>query len=273
MSDFLEKLTGKSEGIDPMDLVKEEPEKQPVEEAEQPTQEEPEQETPEVEEPVKEEPKPRTFDANHPRFKRVWKELEELRTWKQEQEEKAKQPQPEAEKPKEADMPQEFVSLFGDNPEAWKQMEKMLAARDSQTLAQAESRFKAVLDSQQESAKREKEASERAVQIIEDTFLDLADESGVDFTDRNNTERNQILDICEKYQLFTPDQLPNVKAAYELHKQLYPATDKVEMEEKRKVIAKTNTKTNSSAKESNVFTPSKIKEIEKLGGAKFFMNS
>lgn len=274
MSDLLEELVGKTEGIEPSDLVKEEPKVEP-EEAEQ--TETPKQDEPETEEPVKEAKKFRQFDANHPRFKRVWKEVEELRAWKQEQEERLKQAPVEAPKSQTSDMPQEFVSLFGDNPDAWKQMEKMLAARDSQTLAQAEARFKAVLESQQESAKREKEASERAVQIVEDTFLDLADETGIDFTDRDNTERNRLLDLAERYKLFDKMAPKDaMDAAVSLYKEFIASRQQDEerevVEEKRKIASKTNTKTNSSAKESDVFTSSKIKEIEKRGGAHFFAN-
>ena len=210
----------------------------------------------------------------HPRFKRLYSELKELRAWKDEMEQQRQQQNVKTEQdPVKPEMSPEFVKLFGDNPEAWEMFDRMMTTRDARVREQAKAEMQQLMNAEQERARQAEEVTQRIVAAIEDKFLDLAEETGIDMTDPKNTERNQILDICEKYQLFNADGAPNIEKANELRAVIYPDRSREVVEEKRQVVAKTNVKTNSSVKESDVFTPSKLKEIEKRGGAHFFQNS
>lgn len=282
MGELLDDLFGKSNAVDPMDAAedKEPKQEEPVEAEEETKQEETPEPEPEAEEPKEEEPKQEErkkipFDANHPRFKRVWAELEELRAWKEEQTRKSQEAPQVAQQSQPAptaDMPQEFIDLFGENREAWEKFRKLSLTPQFDIRSEVQK----VLDEQrqQELARKqaEEQAQQQAVQATEEMFYELSEETGIDMTDRGNTVRNQILSIVEKYNLFNENGLPNVRAAHELHAALYPQSNNV-VEEKRKVVAKTNVKTNSSAKESDFYTPQKLREIQKLGGIHFFKNS
>jgi hypothetical protein len=240
----------------------EKPEEKPKAEAQEP--EEP------IEEP-REEKKEIPFNAKHPRFKRVWKELEEsrqavaeLKAWKEEQERKGTQ----ASQPVTPKIPQAFIDLFGDNEEAWAKYQELTEL----SKKEAREEMKHILEEKEQAKQAQAQAQQKAVDWAEDKFAELADETGIDLSDRDNTVRNQILSICERYDLFTQEGMPNIGKAFELHQELYQKKDDA-IVEKRQIIAKTNNKTNSSTKESEIFTPSKIAEIKKRGGVHFFMNS
>ena len=148
--------------------------------------------------------------------------------------------------------------------------DKMLQARDAKVLAQAEEKFRGFVQSKQDEEQKVIQAQQKVVEFAENEFMDISDETGIDLTDRNNTVRNQILDIIDENSLYDAEGKPNIRAAFKLHARLYPKPTG-DIEEKRKIVSKTNTKTNSSAKESDIFTPSKLKEIAKRGGVHYFI--
>ena len=246
---------------------------QEAEEESAPSQEGEEQ--PEVQEEPKTETPTETKEIpfnKHPRFKRIYKELQELRAWKEEMQ-KQPQEQPKAERTVEKPrMSPEFVRLFGENEEAWETWQAMRQAEKAEVLREAEERAKAVLESERAQARQQEEITERVVEMVEDRFLDLGESIGIDLSDPKSTERNQILDICDKYQLFDENGIPNIEKANELRAIIYPERSKEVVQEKRQVVAKTNVKTNSSAKESDMFTHQKLQEIKKRGGVHFFLN-
>lgn len=239
----------------------EETSEETTEEAPAPSQEEqPEEETtPESSAEKKEVP-----FHKHPRWQRLQKELQEAREEARLAREEAKRPQTVTEEKRL--MPEAFTKLFGSNEEAWGEWQKL----GLMTEEQVEQKIQAKFEEQQAQSRMAEEAQSKAVQWAEDEFLNLADETGIDFTDSSNTERNQILDICDKYQLFTADGLPNIQVANELRMQLYPEPENEIVQEKKRVVTRTNVKTNAGAKESNILTPSKLRELEKRGGVDQF---
>lgn len=236
-------------------VVKDEPKKaeasesQPEKEAPAPSQEEPKKADGSSEDsaPTKEVPW-----HKHPRWIRMQNELKEAR------ETLAKTTQKPAEEPKKSEetkeVPKQFQKLFGEDYEAyeaWKTFQEQ----------QAVAIYKAQKEQEAAEMKKVKSAEEQAAKFAEDAFLELAEETGIDFHDRSNTERNQVLDICVKYDLFLPNGMPNVKKANELRAALYPPKADVVTEEKKKVATKTNAKTNAASDESKVFTSSKLKKM------------
>lgn len=260
VGDLAEVIRNASQGDEPMNTETPAEESQPEvakEEESAPSQEEQKPE----EAPVQKEEVP---FHKHPRFQRLTKELKELREWKEEQ---LKQSEEKQEAPKKLAMPQEFVDLFGDNPEAWEKYSKL---REIDKL-EARSEVQRILDEQSRAQRQEQEAQEKVVAFAEDRFLDLAESTGIDLTDRSNPVRNQILDIVEKYQLYTGDGLPNIDAANDLRLALYPVKNDV-VEEKKKVAARASaSKSSGNAVESEIMTPSKLRAIERQGGIMQFI--
>lgn len=236
---------------------KEETEESPAPSQEEQKPEEPEKE-PKAEEPavVKEVP-----FHKHPRWQKLQQELAEAREEAKKAREVAESKQSVKDEPK--PMPEAFTKLFGSNDEAWKEWQKLgLMTRDEVTDYMRQMREE---DKAQERAV--KEANERTIQWAEEQFTALTDETGVDFTE--GTERNRVLDIIDKYGLYTPDGRPNIVKANELREALYPKKAE-DLQEKKKVVAKTNAKANAGATESDIITPSKLKEMEKRGGVHQF---
>jgi hypothetical protein len=193
----------------------------------------------------------------HPRWIRTQNELKELREFKEKQ---SHQVQKEPEKPKEkaSAVPPQYQKLFGDDVEsyeAWRQFQREEVKRE------AESIYEERIRRSEEAKQQEELAQQKAAAYAEDQFLELAEETNIPFHDRNNTERNQILDICVKYGLFDANGLPNIKAANELRSALHPSKSDELTEEKKKVIAKTTGKQNASKSENKVLTPTDLKRM------------
>jgi len=191
----------------------------------------------------------------NPRWVRMQEELKELRALKsQEGERKA---EPAAEKG-EATVPNEFRRLFGDDVEAFKEW---------QTLLRTEARKEAegIIEERTRSADEQREQGESARKAIitqaEDEFAEMADESGVDFSDPNCSERNQILSIIEKYELYDQQGHPRIRKADELRKELYAPKGNQLVEEKKNVIKKTNGKSSVVPKDTGIMTSSKLKKM------------
>lgn len=232
------------------------PESQPEKDKTEPTpsQEEPEHPAEEKEVPF----------HKHPRWKRLTAELEELRSFKEEQEKKAKEV---SEKPVPApisQVPPQYQKLFGDDVDAYNEWRSVLK---EEARHEAEQVIQERYEKERQEEQRKKEAEIKAVSWAEDQFQELTDELGVDFTDKSSSERNQILDICEEYGLFTPEGFPNIRAANNLRSKLFPVVEPEEVEEKKKIVSKTNAKSNVVKTEPDVWTPSSLR---KKSMAQFF---
>lgn len=200
----------------------------------------------------------------HPRFKRI---VDENRKLQGEIEElkKMREQVPPAISAAEEKVPQEYANLFGEDVNAYRSWQKMLEKTANE---QARALFDDMKKQEAAAKQAEESRNQKAVDYALNELSELAEETGIDLTDDKNTARNQVLDICAKYNLVTPEGFPNIRAAYELHGRLYP-TQTPELEEKKKVLTKTVTKTNSQAKEDTVMTPKRLKEIEKRGGLSY----
>ncbi len=254
----LANLLAKAEGKEPVETTVESPTETVEEVVPAPSQEELKPETTEVKAeepaPVKEAP-----FHKHPRWQRMQTELAEAREEARLAREEAKAVQQPKEEPH-VQMPQSFSDLFGSNEEAWASWQKLGLVTKSDLQAE----YKRMREEEQAETKKAVDANKKAVDWAEDQFMTLSDDTGIDFT--SGTERNQVLDIIEKYSLFMPDGMPNIAKANELRAVLYPPPV-VDVTEKKEIIAKTSNKTNSGAKESDVFTPAMLRAIERRGGA------
>lgn len=255
--------------------VKATPESQPETADETVTEPETKEETPapSQEEPKAEETKPEDSAQKkevpfhkHPRWIRKQQEAEELKT-KLEALEQKLQSQQQPNKEEKRSIPDAFVKLFGENEEAWNEYQRL---REMDKL-DARAEVQRILEEEKAREAQEETARTQVIKWAEDRFLELADETGIEFTDRNNAVRNEVLSICEDYSMFDEQGRPNISKAYELYRRLNPPKTEV-VEEKKRVAAKTNTKSNAGAKESQVFTPSKLREMERRGGIMQFLN-
>lgn len=158
---------------------------------------------------------------------------------------------------KSQEVPAKYKRLFGEDFEAYKEWE---AFQQEETKKIALAIYEERIAKEQEMKQQEEQERKKALQFAEDQFLELAEETGIDFHDPDNTERNQILDICVKYNLLDEKGLPLIRSANELRQSLYPATTD-DTEEKKKIVAKTNSKTNAASSESKLFTSSKLKKM------------
>lgn len=227
---------------------------------EAPKIEEPKVEAPVVAEAEPEEKKELPFHK-HPRFKRIVDEnkkmAEELESLKKAREQVSAPVAPTLE-----EVPAVYKELFGDNADGVKKLQALLRA---EARKEAEQFYKQEEDRKGQQKQAEEARSKKAVDYALNELAELTEETGIDMTDEKNTLRNQILNHCAKYNFSTPEGLPNIRAAYENYMEIHPATSP-ELEEKKKVLGKTVTKTNSQAKEDTVMTPKRLKEIEKQGG-------
>lgn len=221
-----------------------------VDETPAPSQEEQKAEKPEDSASKKEVP-----FHKHPRWIALQDELKELRAQAAERGEKVSEVKVDKTI---TSVPPQFQALFGEDVEAYKQYEGMQRAIAREELEQhlaAERQREETMRAQEEQAKK------MAVNSAEEQFSELAEETGIDFTDKSNTERNQILDICLKYSLFDETGMPKVREAAELREALYPKQSDEVLEEKKRVITKTNGRGNAPIKSDDVITPSKLKKM------------
>ena len=189
----------------------------------------------------------------HPRWIRMQQELTELRAEKESNEAKV------IEKPEEpASVPREFQSLFGEDVESYKAYQSMQRAEARKV---AEEIITERTRAEEAKKQAEETAKQGAVSWAEDQFVELGDETGIDFTDPKSTARNQTLDIVLKYGLFDQEGRPKIREANELRPALYPEKSDGLLEEKKRVIAKTNAKSNAAPKEDTVLTSSKLKKM------------
>ncbi len=189
----------------------------------------------------------------HPRWIRQQREIEDLRK----QLESQKVVEPVVEKQEDKQVPREFERLFGDDYEAyeaWKTLMDRQASEKAREVLESRDRERSQRENQ------EKERETKAIEMTENAFLELSEETGLDLTDAKNSERNQILDICLKYELWDKDGLPNVRKANELRAQLYPEKPNELVEEKKRIVKQTGSQTNAAPKEHNVWTPSSLRK-------------
>lgn len=206
----------------------------------------------------------------HPRWKRMQQELKEAR------EALAKRAEPEAKPVVQESAPQtdeeiELIRLFGDNQDVLKLFRQRDEKMKAKFLDAARKEMQSILENERSQQERVEQQRQQILTNLENTLADMSDEAGVDLTNPRSTIRNQLLNIVEEYNLMDAEGIPNLSAAWRLHQKLYPRSSDVD--EKRKIVAKTGTKTNSNVQEDLVFTPKRLREIEKAGGMSYFLNN
>jgi hypothetical protein len=245
------------------------PESQPESEKKEEPAPSQEEQTTEATEPKSEDPaqKKEVPFHKHPRWIRREQEIADLKAQLEAERSTKQTTAPVIETP--GHVPAQFQKLFGDDVEAYKEW---------QTLLKTESRKEAesIIEQRQQAEKAQKDQEAnfqtKAVSWAEDQFIDLADETGIDFSSQDTTERNQVLDIIVEYGLYDENGMPKIKEANKLREKLYPAKADGLVAEKKSVLTKTATKTSVSSPKSDVWTPSKIREAEKRGGLASLLN-
>lgn len=222
-----------------------------------------------VEEP-KEEPEPEVKKElpfhEHPRGKKLFRDLAEAREEARLAREDAKAARETAEKSSQSQekqkMPQAFVNLFGSNEEAWNEWQNLgLMTKD-----EVEQRIQARFDEAKRGEEQAQEFQKKAIDSSEEYLDTLSEETGVDFSIESDA-RNRLLDIAVKYELLDADGIPNLKVAYQIFQDMYPPKDDGEaVTERKQLAAKTSIKTNSNTRESDVYTPKRLAEIKRRGG-------
>lgn len=219
-----------------------------------PSQEEPKEEVQKTEQSPEDSASTKEVPFHkHPRWIRQQREIEDLRK----QLETRQVVEPVVEKQEEKQVPKEFERLFGDDYEAyeaWKTLMDRQASEKAREVLELKERERVERESQ------EKAREAKAIEMTENAFLELSEETGLDLTNAKNTERNQILDLCLKYELWDKDGLPNVRKANELRAQLYPEKSNEIVEEKKRIVKQTGSQTNAAPKEHNVWTPSSLRK-------------
>lgn len=193
----------------------------------------------------------------HPRWIKTQEELKELREIASRIAEQKAAPKEEPQAPKVTEVPKQYKRLFGEDVEAfleWKQFQRDESRQEAQAL------FEEMKAKEKQETSAAEEYQKKAAQFAEDEFLKLSDDTGIALTNRDNTERNQILDICFKKNIFTEKGFPNIALAYEFWKLSSP--QKINpVEEKKKIVAKTNAKTSAASTEEEFYTPAKLKKM------------
>lgn len=126
-------------------------------------------------------------------------------------------------------IPDEFVELFGNNQKAYELFSKM-------TTKQMEDIVEARLKEMQESQGAEQKAKQELNQYYESVLSDLADETGLDLTNEDDSDRNEILKVAIDWNPVDGEGRTDLKKAYELWKTL---KDKSSNKAKKKVAAMT----------------------------------
>lgn len=197
----------------------------------------------------------------HPRWMRLQQEQAQLRAANEALEAKLKEMNVSPAKAAQvlAETPSEFRPLFGDDAEAYTAWQNFLKAK---VREEAEN----ILNerSQAEKAKQEKAEAEKQqfVAWAEDQLAELSDEMGVDLTDAESSERNQILNLIVENELLYADGRPNIKAAYKMYQALYPTKTDDTLEEKRKIISKTNSKSGVAPSKEILYTHDNLKKMD-----------
>ncbi len=150
-----------------------------------------------------------------------------------------------------AELPEEFVELFGQVPEAWTPFQKLIA-RETQKLAD-DAVERRISDLRSQKGNDEKEL-EKANEYIENELADLSEEMGVDLTNPRSNIRNGILKIATDPTIAPLDKDGNIslKKAAAIYKAMNPAKP---VSEERKKAAQIASEPSEGASTTQATTP------------------
>jgi len=216
------------------------------------------------------EPEPKTQDNNqdesklpfhkHPRWQQMHDRAEraeaEVNKLRQEMQEKLSSINPSAQTP--AQLPDRFVKLYGDNPEAW----KLYREEQEEMVNRAVERLR---QEEQQKRDQEQEAMKQANEHVSSSLQDMHDE-GLDFQD--NELMKFMLDFKEKYGALPTDDKDNIdfRRGLQLMQEFNQAKTQVQQEKatarKRVADFTTSSKSRSAGSEKTAFTSQDMKNID-----------
>ena len=202
----------------------------PTQEGDKPV-ETPAAETPEETAKTPVEPAPSARESY--RWAQMRQELKEEKEARQAYEERLAQIESSVTKSKaeeKVEIPNEFVALFGDNPEAWQQFSAL-------TEKQAQKIVGSRIDAMEQKRSEASKAEERYQQAIQEEFRLLGEDVGKDLSDPENPERNAILKFALENPIINPQGNIDLQKVYSLYQRLNPP--KVPSEERKKIAAVT----------------------------------
>lgn len=191
----------------------------------------------------------------HPRWIRQQQENAELKASIEAL--KAERAQAPVQAEQQVHVPEHLKTLFGEDTEAYKQWQTML---DKTAEERARAVFEKMQAEKESQSKAEQTRNAQAVAHAEDKFIELSDELGIDFTSKSSTERNQVLDIVAKYNIYDEKGFPDITRANELRVALYPPKTDV-VDEKKKIASRSASRSTGTQKQSDVMTSSKLRKM------------
>lgn len=213
-----------------------------------------EEPTKEPEAKVEPEDKPVPYHKD-PRWKRMRQEAEEAKAEAKRALEEIEKIRTGAQPQAQESVPERFKGIFGEDTKAYKEWLDFQKEVAKQTVLEE-------MRAAEQAKAQEKNAQAQALQKIEKELEELGDEIGVDLVNRESTMRNQLLDLCEQYELIDTNGMPLLKSALQLHKKFYPSNEKQVVEAKKAIVTKTTPTSTSPAKKAPVYTHESLKKLD-----------
>lgn len=128
------------------------------------------------------------------------------------------------------EIPAEFVSMFGENADAWKNFSAL-------TEKQAQRIVDAKIAEIERQAEKDEESKSHYQKIVQEEFEALGDSIGKDLSDPQSSERNAILKFAIENPITNSEGNIDLQKVYKIYKQLNP--DKPISDERKKIAALT----------------------------------
>lgn len=196
----------------------------------------------------------------HPRWQKMLEENKELREAQEKLQETLEKSATQVNQKEEPHfVPPHLQKVFGDDYDAYQAMQYH-TREEAKAIAEAIVKERLTELSSKEKEKQEMEA--KLMATYEERLTELGEEIKVPLHDKDNTERNQILDICSKYGVVDKDGYPDFVKANELRLKLYP---KKGLSKERKQVAENASEgdlsTSDNSPEDKAVTSDKLKHM------------
>lgn len=158
-------------------------------------------------------------------------------------------------------IPQWFVTLYGDNPEAW----NLYQQNEMKHLAEQEQRLtQKVLSQIAEQEKRKQEEQEKYSKIFEQQFNEIGKEHNIDlsYQEGKNSVRNEFTDFITKNPIYDQNGIINLKLGWQFYKdskQPVEAVDKTKLNARKQIAAQTVADTKGESTKKDYVTPNDIR--------------
>lgn len=158
-------------------------------------------------------------------------------------------------------IPQWFVTLYGDNPEAW----NLYQQNEVQRIAQEEQRItQKVLSQLDQQQKKQQEEQEKYKKMFDQQFDNIGKEHSVDlsYQEGKNSLRNEFTDFVTKNPIYDQNGLLNLKVGWQYFKatrQPVETADKTKLNARKQIAAQTVADTKGEATKKDYVTPNDIR--------------